>query len=115
MHNRIIDLSYAAALKLDMIKDGTSLVEVTAISFDQPAGRPADTSQHVTSEPPANRPLRQASTSDHKVYVQVGAFGDRIQCRAPPGALSLRRHRQRIHSRGTLQLTACSIASASAR
>ncbi len=38
VHNRIIDLSYAAAIKLDMIKDGTSLVEVTAISFDPPAG-----------------------------------------------------------------------------
>ena len=32
VHNRIIDLSYAAAMKLDMVKDGTSLVEVTAIS-----------------------------------------------------------------------------------
>ncbi|HSM31321.1 MAG TPA: septal ring lytic transglycosylase RlpA family protein, partial [Woeseiaceae bacterium] len=41
VHNRIIDLSYAAALKLDMVRDGTSLVEVTAISFDeQPGDRP---------------------------------------------------------------------------
>ena len=31
VNNRIIDLSYSAAMKLDMIKDGTSLVEVTAI------------------------------------------------------------------------------------
>ena len=30
--NRLIDLSYSAALKLDMVRDGTSLVEVTAIS-----------------------------------------------------------------------------------
>ena len=36
VHNRIIDLSYAAALKLDMVRDGTSLVEVTAITFDEP-------------------------------------------------------------------------------
>ena len=34
--NRLIDLSYSAARKLDMIRDGTSLVEVTAISFDDP-------------------------------------------------------------------------------
>ena len=38
VHNRIIDLWYAAALKLDMVGDGTSLVEVTAVSFDEPAG-----------------------------------------------------------------------------
>ncbi|MCG8369940.1 MAG: septal ring lytic transglycosylase RlpA family protein, partial [Proteobacteria bacterium] len=44
VHDRIIDLSYAAALKLDMIRDGTSLVEVTAISFD---------------EPPCDRPTRR--------------------------------------------------------
>ena len=34
--NRIIDLSYSAAAKLDIIKDGTSLVEVTALSYDDP-------------------------------------------------------------------------------
>ena len=35
---RIIDLSYSAARKLDMVREGTSLVEVEAISFDAPAG-----------------------------------------------------------------------------
>ena len=34
--NRLIDLSYAAAVKLDMVREGTTLVEVTAISFDEP-------------------------------------------------------------------------------
>ncbi len=69
VHNRIIDLSYAAALKLDMIRDGTSLVEVTAINFDAPRGdRPV---RNVS--PPA--PPAQAAASS--IYVQVGAFGDR--------------------------------------
>ena len=36
VHNRIIDLSYYAAVKLDMIGTGTSLVEVEAITFDEP-------------------------------------------------------------------------------
>jgi len=36
--NRIIDLSYVAALKLDMVGTGTSLVEITAITFDDPPG-----------------------------------------------------------------------------
>ena len=49
VHNRIIDLSYAAALKLDMVADGTSLVEVTAISFDKPKG---DRPVRVTTAPP---------------------------------------------------------------
>ena len=34
--NRIIDLSYSAAIKLDMVKDGTGLVEITALSYDEP-------------------------------------------------------------------------------
>ncbi len=52
VHNRIIDLSYAAALKLDMIENGTSLVEVSAISFDEPVGdRP--TSVTASAAPPA--------------------------------------------------------------
>ena len=38
VHNRIIDLSYSAALKLDMVRDGTSLVEVTAIDTAIPTG-----------------------------------------------------------------------------
>jgi rare lipoprotein A len=89
VHNRIIDLSYAAALKLDMIKDGTSLVEVTAISFDTPAGdRPV---RRTTGEP--SGPVASAAPSkapaDHQVYVQVGAFGDRSNAERRLGALSL--------------------------
>lgn len=64
--NRLIDLSYAAAVKLDMIRSGTSLVEVTAISFDEPP-------------PQAEvRPLAE-DTQDvpaDNIYVQVGAFGE---------------------------------------
>ena len=80
VHNRIIDLSYAAALKLDMIRDGTSLVEVTAINFDQPRGdrpvRNTTPSEPPRSESPATtQPPGSAPAS--RIYVQVGAFGDR--------------------------------------
>jgi rare lipoprotein A len=51
--NRIIDLSYAAALKLDMVRDGTTLVEVRAL---EPDGSP----------PPAPPP--------GELYLQAGAF-----------------------------------------
>jgi rare lipoprotein A len=80
VHNRIIDLSYAAAIKLDMIKDGTSLVEVTAINFDKPTG-PTAAQAAPTS--------RDQAPSNSDIYVQVGAFGDRSNAERRLGALSL--------------------------
>jgi rare lipoprotein A len=55
--NRLIDLSYAAAIKLDMVRAGTALVEVRAVTAATP--------------PPA------ATTSQlDRLYVQAGAFAD---------------------------------------
>lgn len=70
--NRIIDLSYAAALKLDMIRDGTSMVEVTAYPFEAPQGDHT-TSVSSTSPPAATAP----QAASNKIFVQVGAFGER--------------------------------------
>ena len=67
--NRIIDLSYSAAIKLDMISNGTALVEVTALSYDDPPPRAAQ--QDVPT-----RTVTTAPPSPHDIYVQVGAFGD---------------------------------------
>ena len=79
VHNRIIDLSYSAALKLDMVSTGTSLVEVEAISFDEPSGdRPV---RKVT--PPAPVAAKPAPSfapktiDEDRIFVQVGAFGSR--------------------------------------
>jgi len=89
VHNRIIDLSYSAAMKLDMIRDGTSLVEVTAINFDEPSGdRPTRTTTLPAAAPTreavttaAAAPVAGPAPSDvakhNEIYVQVGAFGDR--------------------------------------
>lgn len=84
VHNRIIDLSYAAALRLDMVRDGTSLVEVTAISFDEPAGDrptrvqtpppPEPEPAPVQVTPPGPQPEPEVAS---RIYVQVGAFGSR--------------------------------------
>jgi rare lipoprotein A len=85
--NRIIDLSYAAARRLDMVRDGTSLVEVEAISFSDPGlgdpvgdrptrlttAAPAETS---LKPPPAPAPQENVAAT-HDVYVQVGAFSSR--------------------------------------
>lgn len=77
VHNRIIDLSYAAALKLDMIDDGTSLVEVTAITFEPPdKARPV---RAVTPPPalPAEPEGAATPPENSQIFVQVGAFGER--------------------------------------
>ena len=75
VHNRIIDLSYAAALKLDMIRDGTSLVEITAIDFGEPGrDRPVRRSEPAV---PAPMPATEPEPAVSRLYAQVGAFGDR--------------------------------------
>jgi rare lipoprotein A len=59
--NRIIDLSYTAAAKLDMLKNGTAMVEVSTID---PAAVPAPT---PAAAPAAPRPA---------LFVQAGAFAN---------------------------------------
>lgn len=101
VENRIIDLSYEAAKRLDIITDGTGLVEVRTLHFDQP--EPA-TGVLATTEtaPPENikptagvpvaatdtdiidatPPVLEIETIKHaaagpRMYAQVGAFSDR--------------------------------------
>jgi rare lipoprotein A len=59
--NRLIDLSYTAAAKLDMLREGTTLVEVRALT----PGEPASQALTRASELPAP-----------DLFVQVGAFSD---------------------------------------
>ncbi len=70
--NRIIDLSYAAATRLDMIGAGTALVEIEALQERElpPGGEVAvvtTTGLELSAPQPATVNL----------YLQVGAFGDR--------------------------------------
>ncbi|HEY6824409.1 MAG TPA: septal ring lytic transglycosylase RlpA family protein [Steroidobacteraceae bacterium] len=57
--NRLIDLSYSAAMKLDMVRDGTTLVEVRALTATVP-----DVLTRSSAQPPP------------ALYVQAGAFAD---------------------------------------
>jgi len=59
MANRLIDLSYTAAAKLDMLRQGTTLVEVRALT----PGVPDNLTRSAARPPPA-------------LYMQVGAFAD---------------------------------------
>jgi len=62
--NRIIDLSYTAAHKLDMTRAGTAFVEVEVLT----PGAPADAARSlVPPTPPA--------LTGPMLYLQVGAFG----------------------------------------
>lgn len=62
--NRIIDLSYAAAAKLDILGNGTGLVKVQAL----------DPVKSVESD---KRSLN-GFTANPNLYIQIGAFGNRF-------------------------------------
>ena len=71
--NRIIDLSYTAASKLDMLRNGTAMVEVRSIDPPTPAltASTAAAATATESAPPSAAPI--ANTA---LFVQAGAFSD---------------------------------------
>ena len=90
--NRIIDLSYSAAAKLDMLRNGTAMVEVrtvepsapppviTASRTPAPAAAPpaaAPPSAAVPSTvPPAGSGATTPAAAGPTLFVQAGAFAD---------------------------------------
>lgn len=77
--NRIIDLSYSAARKLDIVGQGTGLVEVRALTPG--AAPPASTVVSApTSAPapvPASAPAVQAAPrAEPRMFLQAGAFAE---------------------------------------
>ena len=75
--NRLIDLSYAAATRLDILGKGTGLVEVETIdprNFEQPIEKP----RIAASQP---KLAKASPTDDSKhgpsLYLQLGAFANR--------------------------------------
>lgn len=63
--NRLIDLSYVAALKLGIVAEGTGLVEVRALKGDQASVAQASASTAASRRESPN------------IYLQAGAFADR--------------------------------------
>ncbi len=79
--NRIIDLSYTAAAKLDMLRNGTAMVEVRSVGPTMPsiaASIVADTAPAPPSAPTAapTAAPSAAAARGAALYVQAGAFAD---------------------------------------
>ncbi|MGH8370704.1 MAG: septal ring lytic transglycosylase RlpA family protein [Gammaproteobacteria bacterium] len=70
VENRIIDLSYAAAKKLDVVATGTALVDVTAVT----AGATASPPPAAAIETPA--PQTDTGAGTPQLFVQIGAFAE---------------------------------------
>jgi rare lipoprotein A len=80
LHNRLIDLSYAAAARLGILGTGTGVIEVEAVGPDEPATQvvktyplqiipPAAAAEEISAAP--------APAANPKLYLQVGAFTQR--------------------------------------
>jgi rare lipoprotein A len=78
--NRIIDLSYAAASKLDMLRNGTAMVEVRSIGPANPSGEPGVAPAALPAGPNADSTATPAPTPaaarSAALFVQAGAFAD---------------------------------------
>ena len=93
LHSRIIDLSYSAALALDMVREGTARVEVRALGAPSggvprdentmpiQASESGDSGFSFISEAAAATPGPQARPME-QIYIQVGAFAQRPNARA---------------------------------
>ncbi|MFP6680886.1 MAG: septal ring lytic transglycosylase RlpA family protein [Gammaproteobacteria bacterium] len=64
--NRVIDLSYAAALKLGITKKGTAFVEISAVNDG-------------LAQPGSDKELvSKSAAEDLRLYLQIGAFNERL-------------------------------------
>jgi rare lipoprotein A len=70
--NRLIDLSYAAAVELDMVQNGTTRVEVRAIAPPLDAYR----SEGTVAAAPAAPAALEGTTVAERMFLQIGAFSE---------------------------------------
>jgi rare lipoprotein A len=85
INNRIIDLSYTAAAKLDMLREGTAFVEVEAVMpLSSPPSAPPVESRETSGVPAtllgvaaqaSSVPSAPPATATSQYYIQVGAYG----------------------------------------
>lgn len=75
--DRIIDMSYAAAQALDMVRDGTARVEVRAISAPGVAADAGNRRARAARRGGAASVGGAMSASANPLFIQVGAFSER--------------------------------------
>jgi rare lipoprotein A len=80
--NRLIDLSYSAASRLDMIRDGTALVEVRSVAAPGTAlattatPTPTATTTPLPAAEAAPPPTPAPAAALDTLFIQAGAFAD---------------------------------------
>jgi rare lipoprotein A len=90
--NRIVDLSYSAAERLDIVRTGTAFVELRTVGVDGadtagtepspvPAAVPAATAATAATPTAAPESPQQPAAAAIALYIQVGAFADQENAR----------------------------------
>lgn len=74
--NRLIDLSYAAAVQLDMIGPGTAMVEVEALAGNALPGNQVVHAPGAAATTGGGEPVAPTVIPARSLYLQVGAYRD---------------------------------------
>ncbi len=85
--NRIIDLSYTAAYKLDMLRNGTAMVEVRSLTATPLTATPLTAAAETPLPAPASAPSPEGNSDPsggaattvpvpRALFIQAGAFSD---------------------------------------
>ncbi len=77
LDNRIIDLSYVAAAKLEIAEKGTGIVEVRAIDPVEHLSKQLNDKPDTTRAPLLGEATTISNVEKNHLYLQIGAFSDR--------------------------------------
>jgi rare lipoprotein A len=97
--NRVVDLSYTAAARLDMLREGTTFVELRVLT---PGSPEASSAMVAVTAPTLEVPIAAAAAppvAERQTWAQVGAYAD---------ASNLDRALQRLQSVGLSAVTSSS-------
>jgi rare lipoprotein A len=76
--DRIIDLSFAAAEKLDVVGPGTAKVEISVVSSSTNSGTNSRPTQQAARPVVRAVPLTENTAADVPLFIQMGSFGSEV-------------------------------------